>query len=34
MKVTVEKVVTKKQTRGFIKFPYALYRNDKNWVGH
>lgn len=32
MAVTVEKVVTKKQTREFIKFPYALYKNDKNWV--
>ncbi|HVO40499.1 MAG TPA: GNAT family N-acetyltransferase [Spirochaetia bacterium] len=32
MAVTVEKVVTKRQTREFIKFPYALYRNDKNWV--
>jgi len=32
MAVTVEHVVTKKQTREFIKFPYALYKNDKNWV--
>jgi GNAT superfamily N-acetyltransferase len=32
MAITVEKVVTKKQTREFIKFPYSLYRNDKNWV--
>ena len=32
MAVTVEKVVTKKQTREFIKFPYSLYRADKNWV--
>ncbi len=32
MAVSVEKVVTKKQTREFIKFPYALYKNDTNWV--
>ncbi len=32
MTVGVEKVATKKQTREFIKFPYALYHNDKNWV--
>ena len=32
MTVSVEKVVTTKQTRDFIKFPYALYKNDKNWV--
>ena len=32
MAVTVEHVVTKKQTREFMKFPYALYKNDKNWV--
>ena len=32
MAITVEKVVTRKQTREFIKFPYALYKNDKNWV--
>ena len=32
MAITVEKVITKRQTREFIKFPYALYKNDKNWV--
>jgi len=32
MAVDVEKVVTKKQVREFIKFPYTLYKNDKNWV--
>jgi GNAT superfamily N-acetyltransferase len=32
MAVDVEKVVTRKQTREFIKFPYSLYRNDSNWV--
>jgi GNAT superfamily N-acetyltransferase len=32
MPVTVEKAVTKKQTREFIRFPYALYRHDTNWV--
>ena len=32
MTVALEKVITKKQTRDFIQFPYNLYRNDKNWV--
>jgi GNAT superfamily N-acetyltransferase len=32
MAVTVERVSTKKQLREFVKLPYALYRNDKNWV--
>ena len=32
MAVIVEKVITARQTREFIKFPYALYKNDKNWV--
>ncbi len=32
MAVTVEKVVTKKQVREFVKLPYRLYRNDPNWV--
>ncbi len=32
MAVNIEKVATKRQTREFIKFPYALYHNDKYWV--
>ena len=32
MAVTIEKVATKRQIREFIKFPYTLYKNDKNWV--
>jgi len=32
MPVTVERVESKKQVREFIKFPYALYKNDPNWV--
>ncbi len=32
MAITVEKVVTRKQTREFIRFPYTLYKNDTNWV--
>jgi GNAT superfamily N-acetyltransferase len=32
MAVTVEKVMTKMQIREFIRFPYALYKNDHNWV--
>jgi hypothetical protein len=32
MAVTLENVATKRQTREFIKFPYTLYKNDKNWV--
>lgn len=32
MSVAVERVVTKRQTREFVKLPYALYRSDKNWV--
>ena len=32
MAVSVEKVTTPGQTREFIKFPYALYKKDKNWV--
>ena len=31
MAVAVEKVITKKQVREFIKFPYTLYENDSNW---
>jgi len=32
MPVTVERVESKKQVREFIKFPYALYKGDPNWV--
>ena len=32
MAVTVEKVITRKQIHEFIKFPYTLYKKDKNWV--
>ncbi|HUI71152.1 MAG TPA: GNAT family N-acetyltransferase [Spirochaetia bacterium] len=32
MAVVVEKVITPRQKRDFIKFPHALYKNDKNWV--
>jgi GNAT superfamily N-acetyltransferase len=32
MPVSVEQVSTRKQLREFVKFPYSLYRNDKNWV--
>ncbi len=32
MAITIETVVTKKQMREFVKFPYALYRKDPNWV--
>ncbi|HTZ50987.1 MAG TPA: N-acetyltransferase, partial [Spirochaetia bacterium] len=32
MPVTVERVESRKQVREFIKFPYALYKNDPNWV--
>jgi GNAT superfamily N-acetyltransferase len=32
MPVSVERVSTGKQLREFVKLPYALYRNDKNWV--
>ena len=32
MAVAVEKVIAKKQVREFINFPYALYKNDSNWV--
>jgi GNAT superfamily N-acetyltransferase len=32
MEAIVERVITKRQTREFIKFPYVLYKNDKNWV--
>ena len=32
MPVTIERVATKKQLKEFVKLPYALYRNDPNWV--
>ncbi|MGO9310536.1 MAG: N-acetyltransferase [Spirochaetia bacterium] len=32
MPVTVEQVVSKKQVKEFVKFPYALYAKDSNWV--
>jgi GNAT superfamily N-acetyltransferase len=32
MDTTVETVGSKKQLRDFVKFPYALYRHDPNWV--
>jgi GNAT superfamily N-acetyltransferase len=32
MPVSVEQVSTRKQLRDFVKFPYTLYKNDKNWV--
>jgi len=32
MAVSVEQVATKKQLKEFVKFPYALYKADANWV--
>jgi GNAT superfamily N-acetyltransferase len=32
MAVNVEQVATKRQLREFVKLPYRLYRNDRNWV--
>jgi GNAT superfamily N-acetyltransferase len=32
MPVSVEQVTTRKQLREFVKFPYALYKGDSNWV--
>ena len=32
MPVSVEQVSTRKDLKEFVKFPYSLYRNDKNWV--
>ena len=32
MPITVEQVTTKKQIREFVKLPYALYKEDGNWV--
>ena len=32
MSDTIERVVTKKQMKEFVKFPYTLYHKDPNWV--
>jgi len=32
MSVMIERVATKKRLGEFVKLPYALYRNDDNWV--
>jgi GNAT superfamily N-acetyltransferase len=32
MDVAIERVASKEQLRDFVKFPYALYRRDPNWV--
>ena len=30
--ITVKEVITKKDFKAFLKFPYELFKNDKMWV--